>query len=87
MIKGQKTLMNYSKKEFERLFKDSYPHMYRMAFSIPLTGKTLTVYSDGYETISDIQPSDTVLTIRMKPLVNTIKTKEKGAILIRGTKP
>lgn len=56
-------------------------------FWIPLTGKTLTVYSDGYETISDIQPSDTVLTIRMKPLVNTIKTKEKGAMLIRGTKP
>ena len=26
--------MNYSKKEFERLFKDSYPHMYRMAFSM-----------------------------------------------------
>ena len=24
--------MNYSKQEFERLFKDSYPHMYRMAF-------------------------------------------------------
>ena len=56
-------------------------------FWIPLTGKTLTVYSDGYETISDIQPSDTVLTIRMKPLVNTIKTKEKGAIMIRGAKP
>lgn len=56
-------------------------------FWIPRTGKTLTVYSDGYETISDIQPSDTVLTIRMKPLVNTIKTKEKGAILIRGTEP
>lgn len=56
-------------------------------FWIPLTDKTLTVYSDGYETISDIQPSDTVLTIRMKPLVNTIKTKEKGAILIRGAEP
>lgn len=56
-------------------------------FWIPLAGKTLTVYSDGYETISDIQPSDTVLTIRMKPLVNTIKTKEKGAILIRGAEP
>ena len=56
-------------------------------FWIPLTGKTLTVYSDGYETISDIQPSDTVLTICMKPLVNTIKTKEKGAILIRGAEP
>ena len=26
--------MNYSKHEFERLFKDSYPHMYRMAFSM-----------------------------------------------------
>ena len=46
-------------------------------FWIPLTGKTLTVYSDGYETISDIQPSDTVLTIRMKPLVNTIKRKKR----------
>lgn len=34
MIKDQKTFMNYSKQEFERLFKDSYPHMYRMAFSI-----------------------------------------------------
>ena len=34
MIKGQKTFMNYSKQEFERLFKDSYPHMYRMAFSM-----------------------------------------------------
>lgn len=56
-------------------------------FWIPRTSKTLTVYSDGYETISDIQPSDTVLTIRMKPLVNTIKTKEKGAILIRGAEP
>ena len=56
-------------------------------FWIPRTGKTLTVYSDGYETISDIQPSDTVLTIRMKPLVNTIKTKDKGAILIRGAEP
>ena len=56
-------------------------------FWIPLTGKTLTVYSDGYETISDIQPSDTVLTIRMKPLVKTIKTKEKGAIMIRGVEP
>lgn len=56
-------------------------------FWIPRTGKTLTVYSDGYETISDIQPSDTVLTIRMKPLVNTIKTKKRGAILIRGAEP
>ena len=56
-------------------------------FWIPLTGKTLTVYCDGYETISDIQPSDTVLAIRMKPLVNTIKTKEKGAIMIRGAEP
>ena len=26
--------MDYSKHEFERLFKDSYPHMYRMAFSM-----------------------------------------------------
>ena len=26
--------MNYCKQEFERLFKDSYPHMYRMAFSM-----------------------------------------------------
>ena len=26
--------MNYSKQEFERLFKDCYPHMYRMAFSM-----------------------------------------------------
>ena len=26
--------MDYCKKEFERLFKDSYPHMYRMAFSM-----------------------------------------------------
>ena len=34
MNKGQKTFMNYSKQEFERLFKDSYPHMYRMAFSM-----------------------------------------------------
>jgi len=32
--KSPKTFMNYSKKEFERLFKDSYPHMYRMAFSM-----------------------------------------------------
>ena len=53
----------------------------------PRTGKTLTVYCDGYETISDMQPSDTLLTIRMKPLVNTIKTKKKGAIMIRGAEP
>ena len=26
--------MDYSKQEFERLFKDSYPYMYRMAFSM-----------------------------------------------------
>ena len=26
--------MDYSKQAFERLFKDSYPHMYRMAFSL-----------------------------------------------------
>ena len=25
--------MDYSKQKFERLFKDNYPHMYRMAFS------------------------------------------------------
>ena len=56
-------------------------------FWIPRTGKTLTIYSDGYETISDLQPSDTVLTIRMKPLENPIKTKEKGAIMIRGAIP
>lgn len=34
MIKGQKTFMNYSKQEFERLFKENYSHMYRMAFSM-----------------------------------------------------
>ena len=26
--------MDYSKQEFERLFKDCYPHMYRLAFSM-----------------------------------------------------
>lgn len=26
--------MDYGKKEFEHLFKDNYPHMYRMAFSM-----------------------------------------------------
>ena len=26
--------MDYSKQSFEHLFKDSYPHMYRMAFSL-----------------------------------------------------
>ena len=26
--------MDYSKQRFERLFKDNYPHMYRMAFSM-----------------------------------------------------
>ena len=26
--------MEYSKQKFEHLFKDNYPHMYRMAFSI-----------------------------------------------------
>ena len=26
--------MDFSKQEFEHLFKDSYPHMYRMAFSM-----------------------------------------------------
>ena len=30
----KETFMDYSKQEFERLFKDSYPHMYRMAFSL-----------------------------------------------------
>ena len=27
-------MMDYSKQRFERLFKDSYPHMYRMSFSM-----------------------------------------------------
>ena len=27
-------MMDYSKQKFERLFKDNYPHMYRMAFSL-----------------------------------------------------
>ena len=26
--------MDYSRQEFEHLFKDNYPHMYRMAFSM-----------------------------------------------------
>jgi RNA polymerase sigma-70 factor (ECF subfamily) len=26
--------MDYDKQEFEHLFKDNYPHMYRMAFSM-----------------------------------------------------
>jgi RNA polymerase sigma-70 factor (ECF subfamily) len=26
--------MDYNKQQFERLFKDNYPHMYRMAFSV-----------------------------------------------------
>ena len=26
--------MDYSKKEFEHLFKENYPHMYRLAFSM-----------------------------------------------------
>ena len=26
--------MDYSKQEFERLFKDNYPHMYSVAFSL-----------------------------------------------------
>ena len=30
----EKTFMDYGKKTFERLFKDNYPHMYRMAFSL-----------------------------------------------------
>lgn len=29
-------MMDYSKQQFERLFKDSYQHMYRMAFCEPL---------------------------------------------------
>ena len=27
-------MMDYSKQQFEQLFKESYPHMYRMAFSM-----------------------------------------------------
>ena len=27
-------MMDYDKQQFEQLFKDSYPHMYRMAFSL-----------------------------------------------------
>ena len=27
-------MMDYSKQQFEQLFKESYPHMYRMAFSL-----------------------------------------------------
>ena len=27
-------MMDYSRQKFERLFKDNYPHMYRMAFSL-----------------------------------------------------
>jgi RNA polymerase sigma-70 factor (ECF subfamily) len=34
MIKDQNSFMNYSKQEFERLFKENYSHMYRMAFSM-----------------------------------------------------
>ncbi|MBR2234533.1 MAG: sigma-70 family RNA polymerase sigma factor [Prevotella sp.] len=30
----RQTKMDYSKQRFERLFKDNYPHMYRMAFSV-----------------------------------------------------
>ena len=33
-LKTKETLMDYSKQEFERLFKENYPHMYRMAFSM-----------------------------------------------------
>lgn len=33
-LKKKETFMDYNKQEFERLFKDSYPHMYRMAFSM-----------------------------------------------------
>ena len=32
--RDKNTFMDYSKQAFERLFKDSYPHMYRMAFSL-----------------------------------------------------
>ena len=32
--KSKKTYMDYNKQRFERLFKDSYPMMYRMAFSM-----------------------------------------------------
>ena len=32
--RDKKTFMDYSKQTFERLFKDSYPHMYRMAFTL-----------------------------------------------------
>ncbi len=58
-------------------------------FWIPRTDKTLEVYCNGFEAVIDIQPSDIVLTIRMKPLVNlhTINTKEKATIRIRGTEP
>ena len=34
MNKRQKNSMDYSKQWFECLFKDSYPLMYRMAFSM-----------------------------------------------------
>ena len=33
-LNTKKTLMDYSKQKFERLFKDNYPHMYRLAFSM-----------------------------------------------------
>lgn len=33
-LKKKETFMDYSKQEFERLFKDNYPHMYRIAFSM-----------------------------------------------------
>jgi RNA polymerase sigma-70 factor (ECF subfamily) len=33
-MRQNKRMMDYSKQRFERLFKDSYPHMYRMAFSM-----------------------------------------------------
>ena len=33
-MKTKETFMDYSKPKFERLFKDNYPHMYRMAFSM-----------------------------------------------------
>ena len=33
-MRQNKRMMDYTKQRFERLFKDSYPHMYRMAFSM-----------------------------------------------------
>ena len=34
MLRTQRDTMDYNKQQFERLFKDNYPHMYRMAFSV-----------------------------------------------------